>query len=226
MKATPGETADEKLNDSLALLIASTHSKTRPKSLVEIARHFEIAKNGLGGYRQVSERIGLSMTMVRQFASVLKLSPAVQELFERRTLDSVDAAVHLSLLPADEQLPIAQALASSSIDTADVRGIVQLRRAGNTSDISTLSKRVTDSKTKREYVAQFIIRGSQDLTRIRNLFSKYIAPEEIVSLGLDGALGTLVLTPKGKRSLTLAARQKKVSLKRIIPTLMQEEGER
>jgi hypothetical protein len=226
MKEKPIGNNDSKLDASLALLIASTHSKTRPKSLIEIARHFEIAKSKLGSYKEVGERIGLSLTMVRQFASVLKLAPSVQKLFEDRTLDSIDAAVHLALLPAKEQLPVAQALAASTIDTADVRGIVQLRRAGVTGDISTLAKKVTDSKTKQEYVAQFIIRGSQDPGRIRSIFAKYVAAEDIVRLSIDGALGTLVLSPKGKRSLAAAARQKRVALKKIIPALMQEEGEK
>jgi hypothetical protein len=222
MKESDNISDDPQLDATLALLIVSTHSKKRPTSLMKIAQEFEVAKQRLGSYKKVGDRIGLSITMVRQFASLLKLVPSVQELFVERKLDSIDAAVHLSLLPAKDQLPVAEALAASEIDTADVRGIVQLRRAGAVGDIGALTRKVSDSKTKQEYVAQFVVRGSQDPERVRQLFAKYIGKEDIIRLHLDGALGTLVLSPRGKRSLTHLARSKKVPLRKIIPTIMQE----
>ena len=56
---------------------------------------------------------------------------------------------------------IAKALAEKTIQTADVRGVVQLRQLEPNLPIEGLLRRIIESKTKHEYVAEFVIRGGR-----------------------------------------------------------------
>jgi hypothetical protein len=211
---------DKQLTDALAILISSTRSKNRSKPLTEIAKWIKIASATLGSTRKVAERIGLSPQMLRQFESVERLTPAVQEMFATRQLDSVDAAAHLAMLPGKDQLYVAKLLASGGIDTSDVRAVYQLRKEGSTDDISFVVKRVIESKTKQEYIAEFVIRGSRTVSDIRNALSAYIPLDQIIRIEVEGVLGRLVLTKKGKNALSTAARRLGVRLSQVIPAML------
>ena len=163
---------DDKLKEALAVLISSTRSKNRPLPLTEIARWLEIAVAKLGSYAAVADRIGLSPHMLAQFSSVRRLTKPVQKLFESRKLDSVDAAVHLAMLPMKEQETVSKALADKEIDTADVRAVVQLRQVKAHVPTERLLRSVTESKTKQEYIAEFVIRGSHDHRSMLKEFQK------------------------------------------------------
>ena len=196
---------DKKLEEALAVLISSTRSKKRPLPLTEIASWLEIAVVKLGSYAAVADRIGLSATMLKQFSSVARLAKPVQKLFESRKPESVDAAAHLAMLPAKEQETISEALAAGEIDTSDVRAVIQLRQTRGKEPIKTLLRSVQESKTKQEYIAEFIVRGSQDHQSMLTAFQKYIPANQILRLELQGAVGRLVLTRKGKQALLRAA---------------------
>jgi hypothetical protein len=216
-----GKENDRQLTEALAILISSTRTKSRTKSLTEIARWIKIASEKLGSTKAVADRIGLSPQMLRQFESVEKLVPAVQQMFQKRELDSVDAAAHLAMLPREDQLDVARLLAAEEFDTSDVRAIHELRKEGSTESISSLVKRVSESKTKQEYIAEFVVRGSRTEAEIRASFAAFIPEREIIRLELTGVLGRLVLTRKGKTALSAAARQLRVPLKRVIPAILQ-----
>lgn len=213
---------DDQLKEALAVLISCTRNKKRPLPLTEVAMWLELAVSRLGSYAAVADRIGLSSKMLRQFAYIRRLSAPVQKLFKTRRLDSVDAAVHLSALNARDQLIMAQALASGEIDTGDTRAVIQLWRTEQSSPIVELIKRVRESKTRREFVAEFVVRGDGSRRRILGAFEKYIPASEIAQLELRGALGRLVLTGKGKQSLAKAARTLSVPLKRVIPYILED----
>src|SRR5688572_6310318 len=114
MKSRPsaGKANEKELNEAIAVLIASTRSKKRPFPLTEIARKLELAVATLGSHAAVAERIGLSAKMLKQFSAVTQLSKEVQKLFERRVLDSVDAAAHLAKISTGNQKVVAEALAA------------------------------------------------------------------------------------------------------------------
>jgi hypothetical protein len=211
---------DKQLTEALAILISSTRSKNRSKPLTEISKWVKIASAMLGSTRKVAERIGLSPQMLRQFESVNKLTPAVQEMFATRQLDSVDAAAHLSMLPGKDQLYVAKLLASGEIDTSDVRAVHQLRKEGSRNKITSLVKRVIESKTKQEYIAEFVIRGSRPVSEIWNAFSKFIPLDQIIRIQIEGVLGRLVLTKKGRGALAAAARRLRVPLSQVIPAIL------
>jgi hypothetical protein len=212
---------DSQLEEALAVLISCTRSKTRPLPLPEIARWLEIAVSKLGSYSAVAERIGLSGKMLGQFASVRRLSPGVKRLFEKRELDSVDAATHLAMLPMGKQIKVANALARGEIDTNDVRAVVELWRAGRSVPFDHLIRRVRDSKTKQEYVAEFVVRGDRDRGQILAAFKEYVPLSEIIRLELEGALGRLVLTQKGKQALVKAAKTLHTPIKHVIPAILE-----
>ena len=212
---------DRQIEEALAILISCTHSKTRPLPLPEIARWLEIAVARLGSYSAVAERIGLSAKMLGQFASVRRLSPGVQRLFEKRELDSVDAATHLAMLPMSEQIKVANALARGEIDTNDVRAVVELWQTGRSVPFDHLIRRVRDSKTKQEYVAEFVVRGDRDRDQILAAFKEYVPLSEIIRLEIEGALGRLVLTPKGKQALLRAAKTLHTPIKHVIPAILE-----
>jgi hypothetical protein len=213
---------DGELKEALAVLISSTRSKRRPLPMTDIARWLGIAVRKLGSYAAVGERVGLSAKMLRQFATVDALTPAVKELFATRDLDSVDAAAHLAMLSGNDQVPVANALAAKTIRTSDVRAVVQLRQLEQRAAIDTLLQRVINSKTKQEYVAEFVVRGGRKHADLIKAFEAYIDPDHIVRLEVHGALGRLVLTEEGKRSLTKAAASLGTSLSEVVPTILKK----
>ena len=210
------------LKEALAVLISSTRSKKRPLPLTEIAKWLEIAVAKLGSYETVAQRIGLSPHMLRQFSNVRRLPESVQQLFESRQIDSVDASTHLAMLPEKEQNILAAALTSGEIDTKDLRAIVQLHQREKSSSIDDLLRRVKESKTRHEYVAEFVVRGARSRAVLLSAFETYIPPQEIVRLELNGAFGRLVLTQKGKQALSKTARALRVPIKNVIPNLLRD----
>ena len=64
---------DELVLEALAALIANTRRVKRKLDLLEITSWLEIARCGLGSLQAVSDTIGLSVEMLRQFKTVNKL---------------------------------------------------------------------------------------------------------------------------------------------------------
>jgi hypothetical protein len=221
--ATPkSQQEDDELKEALAALISCTHSKARPLPLTEVGHWLSVALKKLGSYAAVADRIGLSPKMLRQFGYVDRLSRPVQNLFQNRTLDSVDAAAHLAMLPKGEQLAVARAAASGRIDTGDIRAVTQLRKAtGRGADINALLERVEKSKTKREYVAEFVVRGRRDRRELEKVLRNSLPPGTVIRVEISGSLGRLVLTQGGKKALAKRASEDGVPLRRVIPTILQ-----
>lgn len=216
------DSGDDDLNRALAILISNTRSKKRVLPLTEIAKWLMVAVQKLGSYSAVAERIGLSPQMVGQFSSVNRLVPSARRLVASRKLDSVDAVAHLAMLPEKHQKAVAEALESGEIDTSDIRSVVQLQRADYSDSIDAILKRAKNIKTRREYVAEFVIRGSRDPNRILKTFKKYISPKEIIRVDIEGALGKLVLTQTGKKELFRAAHDLGTSINQVIPRILED----
>lgn len=220
-RSAPSKSAPQ-LKEALAALISSTRSKRRPLPLTRVSECLRVARAQLGSYRAISERVGVSAKMLAQFASVDRLTKQVRELFEARILDSVDAAVHLAMLPPEDQLPVARALADSVVDTMDVRAVVQLRQVRKSEGIKSLLVRIQKTKTQRHYVAEFIARETRDRRQVLSIFKKYLRPSDVISLDLDGALGRLVVSAQGKKQLERVARKLEVPFKSVIQKIVSE----
>ena len=210
----------QNINEALAILISSTKSKKRPISLIEISKWLELAITTLDGYKEVANRIGLSEKMLRQFSLVTRLQPQAQQLFKSRALDSVDAVAHLISLSGKEQILVANMLADKNMDTKDLRAVVQYRKRNPSISIENIVDRVMDSKTKKHYVAEFIIREGNNYNKLMNKFKQHIPSDEIVRLDIEGAIGRLVLTKNGKQELQRIARNHKVCFKDVIATIL------
>lgn len=210
------------LDAALAILISNTRTQRRPLSLLAVADALSTAIDHLGGYSDVADRIGLSTKMLRQFSYVRRLAPAVQRLFRERRLDSVDAAVHLSMLPRKEQPVLATAIAKGEIDGLDLRAITELRRNESKTNLSDLIKKVKESKTKKQYVAEFVTRGRRTERQIRAGVERYVPHQEIIRIETDGPLGRLVLTKKGKMYLGLAAKALNTRLNNVLAKILKQ----
>lgn len=213
---------DEQLKHALAILLSNTEIKKRPLPLTEIAKWLNVAVEKLGSYSAVADRLGLSEKMLRQFSYVGRLSPKVRELVETRKLDSVDAVTHLGMLPTKQQEVVADAFRTGEINTSDIRAVVQLQRSHYSNSIKEILKRVKDNKIKREYIAEFVVRGSRSPERILRKFQKYISPQEIIRVDIDGSFGKLVLTQSGKKELFRAAQTLGTSINQVIPIMLED----
>jgi hypothetical protein len=208
------------LTEALATLISNTHTRKRPLPLTDIADSLATALAYLHTYSAVADRISISAKMLRQFGYVARLVPEVQRLFRERRLDSVDVAVHLSMFTKKEQPIIAAALVSGEIDSLDLRAIVELRRLGTRGAIRELIDRVKRTKTQQEYIAEFVIRGNRTLDQIRTAIENYIPAAEIKRIEIDGALGRLVLSKRGKAALSRAAQRLNTRLRDALPLIL------
>ena len=216
------QTSKPRLKRALAVLLSSTRTKMRPLPLTEVAAWLRVAVSGLGDYRAVSDRLGISTKMLRQFSCVDRLAPEVRELFSLRQLDSVDAAAHLGMLPPRDQILVAKELAAGRIDTSDIRALVQLRKFGASKSVQALLDRVREGKTKRHFVAEFVVRGSATKDQISDAICRFVEPMEVVELKVDGVLGKLVLTQSGKKQLSRAARELNVTIKQVISRILSD----
>jgi hypothetical protein len=212
---------DDELNQALAILISNTRSSKRPLPLTEVARWLEVAVKKLGSYSAVAGRLGLSTKMLRQFSYVERLTPTAQRLVAARKLDSVDAITHLAMLQNKQQEIVTKALATGRIVASDVRPLVQLQRANYSASVNQIISRVKKDRTRREYIAEFVVRGSRDPKSIVKAFRKHISPKEIIRVELEGALGRLVLTAIGKKQLQRAARTLETSMNHVIPRILE-----
>lgn len=214
-------TENDELDQALAMLLSNTRSNKRPSPLTDVAYWLNIAVSRLGSYSAVADRLGLSTKMLRQFSYVERLSPTLRALVASRKLDSVDAVTHLAMLPASQQSDIATALDKGRISTSDLRTIVQLERAGYSKSIPAIIKRVNKEKTKREYIAEFVVRGSRNRKQIMDAFQRHISPKNILRLEITGAIGRLVLNANGKNELSKVARKLRVTMRQVISHILE-----
>ena len=202
---------------ALAVLIKNTKTGHRYLSLPEIADWLDIAIKAFGGLRNVADKIGLSSKMLRQFQYIKTLPPTVQELFASRQIDSVDIAVHLSMMGERDQFVISKEIASGRLDSADVRAIHELRKEDPKMSIQAIVDRVRASKNIKQYVAEFVLRNKAITKKLlKKRLGRVVGDSNLVSLEVKGSFGSIVLTPEGKRRLDDTAREKRASRGAII----------
>lgn len=193
---------DLQVDSALAAIIRNTRTTHRVLSLPEIARLLETAADGLGGVGVVADRVGLSVKMLRQFLAVKELTPSVQKLFADRRLDSVDAAVHLRMLDPRDQQSVAEVAARGELDTADIRAVCDFRKKHADVPLMEALERVKATRNVKHYVVQFVVRGKRlDLKQVTTRFERAIGRNGIVSMALEGLIGTLTLNERGRRQL-------------------------
>ncbi|PQP33266.1 hypothetical protein C6A36_00100 [Desulfobacteraceae bacterium SEEP-SAG10] len=213
---------EKDIQKSLAALIKNTRTTHRHLSLIEIADWLDIAIHGLGSLKEVANRIDLSEKMLKQFQYIRKLAPKVQKLFATRTIDSVDIAVHLSMFNDQEQIEVAKKLASGNLNSADVRAIRELRKEVNNLSINEIIEKVKASRDIKHYVAEFVVRSQiSDEESLRNLFSKVLEPQNIISLNLKGSIGKIIINERGWQLLQKYAKKHRLTKAQALTVITQ-----
>ncbi len=212
----------DSVKKALATLISSTRSRKRPVPITEIARSIAIASARFGSLNAVADRVGVSAKMLGQFAAVNKLTKKVQDLFDKRILDSVDAVAHLAMLSRHDQEAVAESLATKELDTKDVRAVVELRRVRKAEAIGRLMERVRTTKTRRHYVIEFVARDTRSSHKAARKLKQYLSPSEIIRLEQDGPFGRLVVSERGKKELESAAQKLRVPFKSVVQRILSE----
>lgn len=213
---------EKDIQKSLAALIKNTRTTRRHLSLIEIVDWLDIAIHGLGSLKEVADRIDLSDKMLKQFQYIRKLTPKVQELFATRIIDSVDIAVHLSMLNDQEQIEVAKELASGNLNSEDVRAIKELKKEVNYLSINEVIEKVKASRNIKQYVSEFVVRSKRsDEESLRNRFLKVLKPHNIISLSLKGSIGKIVLDNRGWQLLQQYAKKHRLTKAQAITAIAQ-----
>jgi len=216
--------SERRVQEALAALIRNTRTTSRSLSLVEIEEWLRVAVQELGSVGAVADRIGLSTKMLRQFQAVAKLSRPVRQLFASREIDSVDAAVHLSMIEPGGQLSVARELASARIDTSDVRAIHDLAKRQPMMPLTAVVRNIKETRNIREYVVEFVVRVSpQELQSVRGRFAAILGEDNIVSLNIEDSIGALVLNKTGRQNLMKLCRSSGMSKRRAITHIAEGE---
>jgi hypothetical protein len=203
-----------------AALISSTRTTKRPFSLLELASLAREAIAETGSLESAAERISLSPRMLKQFLLADRLDSLVKQLVADRKIDSVDAVGYLVLLKPADQRFVAKELAEKRIQTSDLRAIRDQRRIMPGEPISLLVKRVNDTKTKQVYVAEFSVRGGVTKSVVAKRIAIVLGPDLTTDVEIEGPIGRVLLTRKGRDALKLFAKDQRVSLGKALPRLI------
>jgi len=170
----------------------------------------------MGSLKKLSDAVGLSEEMLRQFSRVEKLSQDVKDLLAKGNIQSVDIADRLSRLPGQDQFPVAQEVARGDLNSVDVRAIVSLRKALPQLRIENVIDRVRASRNIKEYVVQFLVPPERGKPKdIESRFVRLLGKESLRSFTLRNGVGALVLSAAGGNRLQEIAKRKGLT-KRIL----------
>jgi len=222
-RARKRDYSQSEVEDALAGLIASTKRIHRKLNLVQIARKIEIARKGLGNLKNISEAIGLSTEMLRQFSRVTKIAPEARRFVTEGKIQSVDIADRISRLPPADQFLVAQAVARGELNSDDVRAVISFRKDQPKLPISKVISRVTDSRNVREYVVQFLVPAEEELKNIEDRFSKLLGQDGVRSVNVGKGLGTLILNKDGRNRFELIAKRKGLTKRALVEKVISGE---
>ena len=207
----------------IARLIANTLRKKRPNNLIEIARDIRWLQDDLGSLKAVSETIGISTDMLRQFLSVEQLCPEVQKLVAERKIDLVNIVHYMRNFEPEAQQVIAREVIEDRLSGRDVRALAPLQKSLPHLTVERLISRVQESRDIKVYVAYFRIPpGFKNTDELKRRFEKIVGETEIVSFTVKDQVGTLELTSAGLKKLREAAKERELSLRKFVDMIVQE----
>jgi hypothetical protein len=213
-----------RLEYALAYLLASTRRSRRKTELVEIARQIAIARELLGSLKSVAGHLGLSGEMIREFASVDKLSPPVKDLIRRGMITSVDVAYRLSLLGPADQLSVAKDYVAGRLSSNELKTVVSFKRQAPSHPIGELVNQVSKTRPIRRYLVRFACpQEERRSTRLVTRFSKVIGSENVVDLREGPSVCTLVISRKGEERLREEAHARGVTKRRLVAQIIHGE---
>lgn len=206
------------VDEAIAMLIACTRRKQRPKSIVEIAGMIEFLRGQLGSYKSVSETVGISTEMLREFRSVDKLEGEIRSLVENRTIDSVDLVYRISKLDPATQRAVVRAVLVGRMMGDDARVVRSF--SGRRSSPEDAVTRTIKSRDVRTYLIKFATPADKRTSDLRNTFRMVVGNDEIVSVNTEDGTSTIELTYRGQKNLRRAAKEAGVTLRTFVASLL------
>lgn len=211
------------LEKVIARVLSNTLRQKRPNNLIEVANDIELLKNEMGSLEAVSNVVGISTDMLRQFLSVKQLSHEVRKLIEERKIDSVTVAHKIRNFTEEEQKTIANEVIEGRLNSGDIRALVALKNKLSNLNIDQLISRVVNSKDIKVYVARFRIPEEKKVgTELRKRFENAVGKDEIVSFIIENHIGNLQLTRVGFQKLRETAKQNNLSLRQFVDKLIED----
>jgi len=226
MSETGQSTTSERTMELVtARLLANTRTKKRPDNLVDIARDIRSLESCLGSLRAVSELVGISVDMLNRFLSVESLTSEVKKLVEERKIDLINTVYYLRGFDAEAQRVIAAEVVADRLSGGDIRVLAPLHRSLPDVSVAELVSRVQTSRDRKVYVAYFHVSSNREgIHALKERFTEAVGADNIVALSVEDELGILKLTPPGLKKLRQAARQRKMSLRRFVDSLVAQSG--
>jgi len=207
----------------IAKLIANTKRKKRQDNLVETARQIRWLENDMGGLKNVSKTIGISLDQIRQFLSVERLSPEVRKLVENRQIDLVNTVHYMRNFDAEAQQRIANEVIKGKLNASDIRVLAPLINSLKSTNIEQLISRVQNTRNKKVYVINFrTVEGVNYQEDLRGRFEKIIGIDGIESFEIKDNIGILEVSQVGKVRLQAAVKKAKISLRAFINRVIKE----
>lgn len=211
---------EAELERMLATIIANTRTKNRSISLVALSRYLHSAKKHFGTLAALGEQVGLSGKMLGQFLMVDRLVSPVLELVDARKIDSVDAVAHISQLNCIDQQEVARRVLNDGWSTADIRAFVEARKYDREFDSASLAEKVSLARSEKQFVFEFIVRGSLDTRTVKEKLADSLPTNSVVSINIKGTRGELVVTSSGYEALQAVAKRKRVPLRLVLPQII------
>ena len=177
----------------------------------------------MGSLKAVSEIIRISTHMLRQFLSVERLCPEVRQLVEERKIDLINTVHYMRSFDPEGQKTIAKEVIAGHLSANDIRVLAPLRRALPGKSIDQLISHVQGSKNIRSYIAYFSVPsgfGDEDAEALRCRFGKIVGLAEIINFGTETSVGVLELSELGQKKLKEAAKERKLSLRKLVDEIV------
>jgi len=214
---------NRKLEKALALIITCTRRVKRPKDIVTLSESIAYAERAMGDLEAVAKAIRLSVQQLKDFQTVEKLCADVKTLVEKRVIDSVDVVKNISKLPAKKQRVLAEHFADGKVTSKDVRIIMTFAQKFPSKSMTKVITDYQKSKDIRVYVAQFRLPlRFNNRVGLRRRFEEIVGKSEIKSLEFQEGIAVLELTDKGHNKLREAVRERKTTLRKFVPSVVEE----
>lgn len=217
----------EDADSALALVVANTRMAERPgvkrpHSLTQIAAAIRAAENGYGSLKEVANRVGITVEMLRRFLSVERLHPKVRALAANRRVDSLNSVHYMAVLPKADQPAVADAVITGKWSGTDVRALAPLRNRNPKASIVKLMARLARSRNQTVYAIVFPLARTRDIPYVRNAFQRASSGGLLSVSSTGGPHYKAVLTRQGLSRLRAAARQEGKSLRQYVKGLLAE----
>jgi len=214
---------NEKLEIAILLIISCTHRIKRPVDIVTLAKNILYAKKCMGNLEAVANAVSLSTQQLKDFLAVERLSSEVKALVKKRAIDSVDVIKVLTQLPAQKQRVLAKRFANGQLTSKDIRIITTFAQKFPHKSISKIVANYEKSKDFRVYVIEFRVPTSfKNSSRLYKRFIGIVGKDGIKDLSLREDIGVLELTVLGHKKLRDAVRERKTTLRKFVPSVVEE----